>query len=58
MRPKRCQTLRPALGPLATVFAVAVGFSRVYLGAHYPLDVGVGVLLGLVSGALARLVGG
>jgi undecaprenyl-diphosphatase len=46
-----------ALGPLATLFATVVGFSRVYLGAHYPLDVGAGVLLGLGGGTLARLVG-
>lgn len=47
-----------ALGPVATAFAATVAFSRVYLGAHYPLDVAVGVLLGLVGGVVARTLGG
>jgi undecaprenyl-diphosphatase len=47
------------LGPLAFVLAGAIGFSRVYLGAHYPLDVAAGAVIGVACGGLARvLVGG
>ena len=43
------------LGPAALVLAVGIGASRVYLGAHYPLDVAAGVVLGSVAGGLARV---
>jgi undecaprenyl-diphosphatase len=43
------------IGPAALLLAVGIGLSRVYLGAHYPLDVAVGVALGSAAGALARL---
>jgi undecaprenyl-diphosphatase len=45
----------PYLGPLALLLATGIGLSRVYLGAHYPIDVLVGGVLGAVVGAGARL---
>jgi undecaprenyl-diphosphatase len=43
-------------GPVALLAATGISLSRVYLGAHYPLDVLVGGLLGAGAGAVARLV--
>lgn len=42
-------------GPAFAVLAFAVSLSRVYLGAHYPLDVGVGACIGLLCGAVTRM---
>ena len=42
-------------GPMFVALAFAVGISRVYLGAHYPLDVAVGAVLGVLCGAAARM---
>jgi undecaprenyl-diphosphatase len=47
---------RFALGPLSMLLAVGIGLSRVYLGAHYPLDVGAGAFLGLLGGLAARMI--
>jgi undecaprenyl-diphosphatase len=44
------------LGPLTLSLASGIGLSRVYLGAHYPLDVAAGVGLGALSGLAARFL--
>jgi undecaprenyl-diphosphatase len=44
------------LGPVALLLAVGIGLSRVYLGAHYPLDVAAGGFLGVLAGLAARLL--
>jgi undecaprenyl-diphosphatase len=49
----------PRLSALGIVIAAAVGFSRVYLGVHWPSDVAAGWALGIVVGlflvSLSRL---
>ena len=44
--------LTPVLGPLA----LAVGYSRVHTGVHYPSDVAAGATIGVGSAAVAALI--
>ena len=37
---------------LLAAFGVLIGFSRIYCGVHFPLDVVVGAMVGILSGAL------
>jgi undecaprenyl-diphosphatase len=46
------------LGALTLSVASGIAVSRVYLGAHYPLDVAAGTLLGILCGVAARLLVG
>ncbi|MBO3097450.1 phosphatase PAP2 family protein [Gelidibacter pelagius] len=37
---------------LLIVWAILMGYSRIYIGVHYPLDVLLGMLFGVLTGAL------
>lgn len=39
-----------------TILAILIGFSRLYLYVHYPTDVLVGALLGILSGWIAAKI--
>jgi undecaprenyl-diphosphatase len=46
----------PALGVPVRLLAVAVAYSRVHTGVHYPGDVVAGSLIGITAGEVASKV--
>lgn len=55
-KPKWVGRIMSKLSVLGVVLAALIGFSRLYLGVHYPTDVFFGVLVGCVCAVLAMLL--
>lgn len=46
----------PWLAPGLLLLAICVGYGRMYLGVHYPLDVAAGAAIGLVTGSVVAIL--
>lgn len=49
--------LEPKAAPAFLLLAAAIGYSRLYVGVHWPVDVAGGVILGVVIALLLLAVG-
>ena len=47
---------RKAWSVILPVFALLAGYSRVYLGQHFPTDIFAGMCIGIVSAILSLLI--
>ncbi|WP_457755741.1 phosphatase PAP2 family protein [Thermodesulfatator indicus] len=47
--------LFPRISLLFWLFALAVAYSRIYLGVHYPFDVAIGFLIGYLFGTAGKI---
>jgi undecaprenyl-diphosphatase len=43
-------------GIVAFIVAILVGFSRIWIGVHYPIDILAGALVGILSGIVVHLL--
>ncbi len=51
-----CRKKELGIGIPAFVLSFLIGFSRIYVHIHYPTDVFVGAVVGLIGGAIAYLI--